>query len=136
VSIYEWLPIYQNVPYEPASKLLSILNSEGQILEQAAPELQAWRLAPPEQIAIRKDVIIDEPGYRRDSGQARLGMSSLTPGYTTKDDGGEDGDDTVHSPIFFYRVPNCVESMLTFRILAWTRRRWIWCSWNLYSPGC
>lgn len=104
----------KNVPYKPASKLLSILNSEGQILEQAAPELQAWRLAPPEQIAIRKDVIIDEPGYRRDSGQARLGMSSLTPGYTTKDDGGEDGDDTVHSPIFFYRVPNCVESNVDF----------------------
>ena len=36
----------------------------------------------------------------------------LIPGYTTKDDAGSDGDDTVHSPITFYRVPNCIQSII------------------------
>ncbi|KAK0783704.1 hypothetical protein LTR75_014055 [Friedmanniomyces endolithicus] len=30
------------------------------------------------------------------------------PGYTTVDDAGEDGDDTVHQTIQFYDVPNCI----------------------------
>ncbi|TKA69133.1 hypothetical protein B0A55_08489 [Friedmanniomyces simplex] len=30
------------------------------------------------------------------------------PGYTTIDDAGEDGDDTVHQAIQFYDVPNCI----------------------------
>ena len=31
----------------------------------------------------------------------------LTPGYTTKDDAGADGDDTKHQAIEFFAVPNC-----------------------------
>jgi len=37
---------------------------------------------------------------------------SLIPGYTTKDDAGDDGDDTLHAPISFYRVPNCIEARI------------------------
>jgi hypothetical protein len=33
---------------------------------------------------------------------------TLIPGYTTADDGGKDGDDTIHSRIDFYRLPNCI----------------------------
>ena len=29
-------------------------------------------------------------------------------GYTTNDDAGSDGDDTIHAPIKFYNVPNCI----------------------------
>jgi len=36
----------------------------------------------------------------------------LTPGYTTKDDAGSDGDDTIHSPITFYSVPNCIQAKI------------------------
>ncbi|KAK3075860.1 hypothetical protein LTR53_000433 [Teratosphaeriaceae sp. CCFEE 6253] len=36
------------------------------------------------------------------------------PGYTTYDDFGSDGDDTVHQRIQFYDVPNCVASYLHF----------------------
>jgi hypothetical protein len=36
------------------------------------------------------------------------------PGYTTKDDAGTDGDDTVHEPIAFYNVPNCIQSAVGF----------------------
>ena len=38
----------------------------------------------------------------------------LVSGYTTVDDAGKDGDDTIHSPIQFYNVPNCVETRLDF----------------------
>ncbi|KAK3067840.1 hypothetical protein LTR53_015043, partial [Teratosphaeriaceae sp. CCFEE 6253] len=36
------------------------------------------------------------------------------PGYTTYDDFGSDGDDTVHQRIQFYDVPNCVAASLHF----------------------
>lgn len=38
----------------------------------------------------------------------------LTPGYTTHDAAGTDGDDTIHSPIKFYNVPNCIQSRVGF----------------------
>lgn len=104
----------KDVPFDSASKLLSILNNQGQIFEKAAPELQAWKLAPPEQMAILEDVVADEQRNNQRQRQALLGTPNLTPGYTTKDDAGEEGDDTVHSPISFYRVPNCVESKVDF----------------------
>jgi hypothetical protein len=34
----------------------------------------------------------------------------LVPGYTTIDDAGKDGDDTIHAPIRFYDVPNCIQA--------------------------
>ena len=37
----------------------------------------------------------------------------LIPGYTTKDASGDDGDDTLHSPISFYNVPNCIQSSIS-----------------------
>ena len=39
---------------------------------------------------------------------------NLTPGYTTHDAAGSDGDDTVHSSIKFYKVPNCIQSQINF----------------------
>lgn len=36
----------------------------------------------------------------------------LTPGYTTHDDLGSTGDDTFHSPIPYYDVPNAIETLL------------------------
>jgi 2',3'-cyclic-nucleotide 2'-phosphodiesterase (5'-nucleotidase family) len=36
------------------------------------------------------------------------------PGYTTVDDLGSSGDDTIHAPIRFYDVPNCVASNVGF----------------------
>jgi hypothetical protein len=40
--------------------------------------------------------------------------TELFPGYTTKDDAGSDGDDTIHSEIKFYSVPNCIQSVIGF----------------------
>jgi 2',3'-cyclic-nucleotide 2'-phosphodiesterase (5'-nucleotidase family) len=36
------------------------------------------------------------------------------PGYTTVDDLGSSGDDTIHAPIRFYDVPNCISSNVGF----------------------
>ena len=40
--------------------------------------------------------------------------TTLTPGYTTKDDFGTDGDDTVHSTIPFYYQPNDFQANASF----------------------
>lgn len=104
----------EDVPFDLASKVLSILNNQGQILENFAPELQAWKLAPPEQLAYHQNIIYGKHEYDQQHDQILLGTPTLTPGYTTKDDAGEDGDDTLHSPISFYRVPNCIESKVDF----------------------
>ena len=108
----------QDVPFSIADRLLKILNNEGEILEQAPPQLKSWMLAPPEQTAIQHDIITPPSNIHLadNSHQSLLNnqKSPLTPGYTTVDDAGTDGDDTIHSPLSFYRVPNCIEARLSF----------------------
>lgn len=36
----------------------------------------------------------------------------LTPGYTTHDDLGTTGDDTIHTPISYYAVPNVIQTLV------------------------
>ncbi|MCJ1334947.1 hypothetical protein MMC09_000213, partial [Bachmanniomyces sp. S44760] len=110
----------KDVPFNFADRLLALLNSNGQILETLSPNLNTWTLAPPEQQSIRNDILTPEDHRvnTHPQTQNQIPLSSvssednkdLTPGYTTKDDSGTDGDDTIHSPISFYRVPNCIES--------------------------
>jgi hypothetical protein len=108
----------KDVPYKSAKALLKLLNNNGPILETA--ELKASQLAPPEQMSITSNIIVSNL-HAHDSlltqgAQSPL-MSSdpeLVPGYTTKDDAGDDGDDTLHAPIPFYTVPNCIQSELAF----------------------
>ena len=104
----------KDVPYALADRVLTILNNKGPIFEHAGMEV--FRLVAPEQMTIASDVVagkvrqlqFDIKGNR----QIPLGKSEdkLTPGYTTKDDAGEDGDDTIHSKISSYKVPNCFEA--------------------------
>ncbi|KAI9841102.1 MAG: hypothetical protein M1837_001006 [Sclerophora amabilis] len=119
----------KDVPYETAKEVLTLLNNNSPIFERLSPELQASALAPPEQVSITRNTVftsndneedLTTPPYDGHSGQVPLQSNSkrkdknhapnLTPGYTTKDDAGTDGDDTIHSPISFYRVPNCIQS--------------------------
>ncbi|MCJ1392027.1 hypothetical protein MMC18_004894 [Xylographa bjoerkii] len=104
----------KDVPFKLADQLLRVLNNEGQILEQAAPDLKAWMLAPPEQAAGRADMVAlgAQKNYQSKQQTLLANKQKLTPGYTTKDDAGEDGDDTMHSPISFYDVPNCIEARI------------------------
>jgi hypothetical protein len=102
----------KGLPYTLANRTLSIINNYGQVLEEAAPWLKLWMLAPPEQIGRTQQFTSMPPGLLQALGsQIRINEEpGLTPGYTTKDDGGDDGDDTIHSPISFYNVPNCIEA--------------------------
>jgi 2',3'-cyclic-nucleotide 2'-phosphodiesterase (5'-nucleotidase family) len=102
----------KDVPYEQADRLLAILNRNGQILQQLDPQLQAWTLPPPEQQAINLGLLGSNVVTKhRPSAQIPLSeKEKLIPGYTTIDDAGNDGDDTVHSQINFYAVPNVVEA--------------------------
>jgi hypothetical protein len=108
----------KDVPYKSAKALLPILNNGGPILESA--ELKTSQLAPPEQMSITSDFII--PNLPVHDSLLAQGVQSplmssnpeLVPGYTTKDDAGDDGDDTLHAPISFYTVPNCIQSALAF----------------------
>ncbi|MCJ1281384.1 hypothetical protein MMC26_000703 [Xylographa opegraphella] len=104
----------KDVPFKLADQLLTVLNNEGEILKQAAPHLEARMLTSPEQAARQANIIAPEIGDIYKSKQQPLVSykQRLTPGYTTKDDAGEDGDDTVHSPISFYNVPNCIEARI------------------------
>ena len=109
----------KHVPYQAAKQIIALLNSPGPVLEMAAPELRPSTLAPPEQISIKRDRVVERfKKYRHDDQKPIKGDPSghpnLEPGYTTEDDNGDDGDDTVHSPISFYRVPNCIQAEVGF----------------------
>jgi hypothetical protein len=89
-------------------------------------DLRTCQLAPPEQLSILSDIIPPQlpihSALAQDSGvQSPLlaplsddDKPDLIPGYTTMDDGGSDGDDTVRAPITFYRVPNVFQSEISF----------------------
>ncbi|MCJ1308794.1 hypothetical protein MMC25_002449 [Agyrium rufum] len=111
-----------NVPFEKADKILEVLNNAGQILSRPGPG-SLFNSAPSEQMASSFNSF--ESAYTQDAGFMSMEGSAvqrplsatdddsdgipLVPGYTTKDDAGTDGDDTIHSPIQFYKVPNCIE---------------------------
>lgn len=109
----------KDVPYSAAKEVLTLLNGGSRIFESAG--LQARRFSVPQQMAIRGDIVVGRESFEAypNGAQAPLHLHddhkpSLKPGYTTKDDAGDDGDDTMHSPISFYQLPNCVQSEIMF----------------------
>lgn len=108
----------KDVPYSRAKKLIKLLNGAGEIFEQANSTLALSRLGPIQQRGVPQDILvpeIPEPARLVAQGGKQVRVSTdvaLIPGYTTVDDAGNDGDDTVHSPISFYRVPNCIQSLV------------------------
>lgn len=104
------------IPYSKAKQLNAILNSAGQIFVQATDgHMNPDNLAPPEQLQrTPRDTspphLIAQPSASDQQILTSGDAQHLHPGYTTADDAGSDGDDTVHSPISFYRVPNVIQS--------------------------
>ena len=117
----------KDVPYEKVQLIMDILNKQTKVLQTVRLETDPplIPLARPEQLALTENVIVDIDGGLDQSpvldraGSYQLPLytphrdQKLIPGYTTKDDAGSDGDDTVHSPISFYRVPNCIQALLS-----------------------
>lgn len=119
----------KDIPYEKAIEIIQVLNNEEKILARNLPtsHLKSSEfLAPPEQVALQQGLVYND--YEDNSveilpqGEGRSDQASLSsldsskppliPGYTTRDDAGDDGDDTEHSPIRFYQVPNCFQGLI------------------------
>lgn len=122
----------RHVPYGAAKQVLSLLNNEGKIIlahsavaAAAAHNLSLPSLsqlappAPPVNAATKHASTLLSRHHNLDIQTPLLSSSSSSdssskkptiPGYTTLDDLGSDGDDTLHAPITFYDVPNCIAS--------------------------
>ncbi|KAJ5537901.1 hypothetical protein N7494_007380 [Penicillium frequentans] len=115
----------KDVPYEKTQLIMDVLNKQTKILEMSenADALSMTELASPDQ----RDVAKHAASNQEDRESQLLSMTAgshqvplvakredlnIIPGYTTKDDAGTDGDDTIHSPISAYQVPNCIQSLL------------------------
>ncbi|KAI0891595.1 Metallo-dependent phosphatase-like protein [Annulohypoxylon nitens] len=93
------------VPYSLASTLLQSLNNAG------ASQKRSIGVMP-----VERDICVDPSpihfsGSKRDEHHehpsiTRRQVVDLTPGYTTKDDFGTDGDDTAHTSIAYYDIPD------------------------------
>lgn len=112
VSGFNYVP---DVPYNIAKKVITILNGADKILSTHGAETKF--MAIPELMFTSKHgqspIMTEE-----NEGDERLELRSVEPdlirGYTTKDDIGTDGDDTVHKAIPFYATPNCVQTEINF----------------------
>jgi hypothetical protein len=117
LSVLTYIP---DVPYHQARQVIDLLNNAGKIMESAPMDNRF--MAIPEQLVIHESIVHEEPesdGGMDASQQKPLGESAdrryhLTEGYTTRDAIGDDGDDTVHKPVNFYVVPNCVQAEVGF----------------------
>lgn len=109
----------KDVPFSAASKLLALLNNGGPVFSSSGLDMK--QLSVPEQYSYQSDFITPSlptyvdtiPGLQHPL-VPTSDKPSLVPGYTTKDEAGTDGDDTLHEPISFYRVPNVIEARLSF----------------------
>lgn len=107
-----------DVPYKAASQVIKLLNNEGPIMLEMMQE-NAF-LQPPEVLATRfRPHILNSPvgefaGQHHEQAVINANELDTFPGYTTHDDAGDDGDDTIHSAIKFYNVPNCIQSAVGF----------------------
>ena len=103
----------KDVPFSIAKRLLQILNQEVPQLWPASQSLAYISPAPLGQPYLSNPLYNHHP-YAQTPLTPFKDDKDLTPGYTTTDDAGTDGDDTIHAPITFYRVPNCIESRIAF----------------------
>lgn len=129
-----------DVPIKHAGRISRILNGGDRLVEDLLNtilhatdrKLRVTDLLPPHQKAIfsyhshddshtdqssslgaRRPLTTDQRNQQLIASNIDDHEHALTPGYTTRDDLGEDGDDTVHSPIQFYNVPNVVQTVLS-----------------------
>ncbi|KAK3991170.1 Metallo-dependent phosphatase-like protein [Cladorrhinum sp. PSN332] len=115
LSVLSFIP---DVPYPIAKKVIKMLNGAGKIM-QAEAHLDNRFMGIPEQWALNESIIYKSPGPVVYDGHQKpldgLGeRPRLTEGYTTRDDIGDDGDDSIHANINFHLVPNCIQTELAF----------------------
>ena len=115
---FQFIP---DVPYEQASQVLGILNAGPFQKKKRDLATADFGFSP---ILADRDTCLDPPlthhyeGVTRRSKQGgrliRRQSTAPNPGYTTKDDFGTDGDDTVHSAIPNFSQPNDLQANASF----------------------
>jgi hypothetical protein len=111
-----------DVPLKTARRILDLLNNEGPLLNSVSSEhpiRSRTHLGPPEELngPVPEHSHAFAPEAIPDAQQPLIADApDLIPGYTTEDDGGKDGDDTIHSPITFWNVPNAFQSTVGFKL--------------------
>lgn len=123
--------LLKDVPYGAASQVLQLLNNQGQITlrdilalsgvdEHAQPLKDLMPPLPPvgqhtlQSIARTAGLVKGFESQQQIPFSGGKADKPLVPGYTTTDDAGSDGDDTIHHAIQFYDVPNCIGADIGF----------------------
>ncbi|KAF2646464.1 ser/Thr protein phosphatase family [Massarina eburnea CBS 473.64] len=109
-----------DVPYEQASKVLDILNA-GPYQKKRDLSTADFDFSP---VLADRDACIDPPlmhsfdgMHKRSKPKGRVirrQSTDASPGYTTIDDFGDDGDDTIHTKIPNYSQPNDMQANASF----------------------
>ncbi|KAJ5392389.1 hypothetical protein N7509_007879 [Penicillium cosmopolitanum] len=101
----------KDVPYDKVQLIMEVLNKQPQVLTGSLEETfdGVDALGPPAQV----NHLDNMAGTGQIPLSAENPSGAVVPGYTTQDDAGDDGDDTIHSPISFYRVPNVFQATLS-----------------------
>lgn len=117
---FQFIP---DVPYAQASKVLGILNAGAFQKKKRDLSSTDFNFGP---ILADRDTCIDPPITLNYDGMAkrshaggrlhRRANTAPVPGYTTTDDFGTDGDDTIHSKIPNYSQPNDLQANASFPI--------------------
>ncbi|KAJ0384255.1 hypothetical protein COL922a_008766 [Colletotrichum nupharicola] len=122
-SGFKYIP---DVPYGVAKRVLDLLNQAGKIFEADTQDARFMNI--PEMMYPTGDIVNAMKKAEADQEPRRLELRSeqhpladdqkskpdLVSGYTTKDDLGTDGDDTEHTPIPSFPVPNCIQTTIDF----------------------
>lgn len=111
---FQFIP---DVPYAQASKVLGILNA-GPFQKKRDLSTADFDFSP---LLADRDVCVDPP-LTHASGMAKRSEARIirrqaadpSPGYTTTDDFGTDGDDTIHKAIPHYAQPNDLQANASF----------------------
>jgi len=111
---FQFIP---DVPYAQASKVLDILNA-GPWQKKRDLSTADFNFSP---VLADRDICIDPPlthasgmTKRSNARIIRRQAADPSPGYTTTDDFGKDGDDTTHKAIPYYSQPNDLQANGSF----------------------
>lgn len=102
----------KDVSYKAASRVLDVMNRNAPVLQEIDPSLDASTLPPP--FLWAQETQASHASYMADPQEPLKQDKSHSPGYTTKDDAGTDGDDTIHSPIEYFKIPNCIQTEVDY----------------------
>ena len=107
----------KDILFEQAEIIVEVLNKQPQVWITDEQNDRFTLLAPPEQTG-HLQRMASHPEYLKNQADTWVQPGnrhspSIVPGYTTLDDAGADGDDTIHLPIPFHRVPNCIRSLIS-----------------------